>query len=122
MSQTITFPILKTGVVAQYPASRSIEYRNQSVRFLDGTEQRFRDSAGPLRRWRISLTLLDEAEREALSQFFQDLNGQFGDFSFTDPWDAHEYSNCSLEDNSIEIRSLAELRGATSLTIVENRS
>lgn len=116
-----TFPILKTGAVAQYPAVRSAQYQNQCLRFLDGTEQRYRDSAGPLRRWVISLTLLDESEREALAEFFEELSGPFGAFAFTDPWDAQEYPDCSLESDQMDVRSLAELRGATTLTIVENR-
>jgi hypothetical protein len=115
------FPILKTGVVAQYPATRSAEYRNQCVRFLDGSEQRYRDSSGPLHRWVISLTLLDESEREALVEFFEELTGTFGSFSFTDPWDSHVYADCSLANDDIEVRSLAEMRGATSLTVMENR-
>ena len=116
-----TFPTLKTGAVAQYPTVRSAQYQNQCLRFLDGAEQRYRDSAGPLRRWVISLTLLDESEREALSEFFEELAGRFGTFAFTDPWDGVEYSNCSLESDQMDVRSLAEMRGATSLTIVENR-
>jgi hypothetical protein len=116
-----TFPLLKTGVVAQYPATRSAAYQNQCLRFLDGTEQRYRDSAGPLHRWVISLTLLDENEREALIEFFEELSGSFGSFSFTDPWDSQVYEDCSLENDGIDVRSLAELRGTASLTVVENR-
>jgi hypothetical protein len=38
-----TFPKLKTNAVAQYPASKTARYQNQALRFLDGTEQRYRD-------------------------------------------------------------------------------
>ena len=37
-----SFPQLKTSAVAQYPARRTAIFRNQSVRFLDGREQRYR--------------------------------------------------------------------------------
>ena len=61
-----TFPILKTTAVAQYPAMRYVQFRNQTVRFVDGTEQRYRDASGPLHRWGIQLSELDESEIAAV--------------------------------------------------------
>ena len=40
-------------------------------------EQRYRDGAGPLHRWRIPLNLLDEGEMAALGHFFADSQGAF---------------------------------------------
>jgi len=117
-----TFPQLKTGAVAQYPATKSLRFQNQTVRFLDGTEQRYRDSSGPLHRWVIKLSNLDESEMAALEQFFDDNQGRLGNFAFTDPWDGTQYADCSLCGDELEIRSLAEMRGETSLTVIENRS
>jgi hypothetical protein len=91
-----TFPILKTGAVIQYPATRQSRYQNQALRFLDGTEQRYRDCAGPLLRWQIPLSLLDESELAAIEQFFEDNQGAFGSFAFTDPWDGTAHPDCSL--------------------------
>ena len=92
-----TFPILKTGAAAQYPATRAARYQNQAVRFVDGTEQRYRDGGGALHRWEIALSLLDEAELTAVEAFFREVGGASAVFSFVDPWDAVEYPNCSLE-------------------------
>jgi hypothetical protein len=61
-----TFPTLKTGAVAQYGSSRTRGFSTQVFRFLDGSEQRFQDYGAPLRRWTIRLSLLDEAELNAL--------------------------------------------------------
>jgi phage-related protein len=116
-----TFPQLKTGAVAQYPASRSVRFQNQTIRFLDGTEQRYRDAAGPLHQWSIRLTALDESEMTALEQFFEDTEGRLGSFAFTDPWDGVQYANCSLASDDLLLGSAAEMRGRTALTIVENR-
>ena len=116
-----TFPLLKTHAVAQYPASRSFRFQNQVVRFVDGNEQRYRDAAGPLHRWSIQLDELDEGEMAALESFFETNEGRFSTFLFTDPWDGTAYPNCSLQSDAIEITSAAEMRGKTSLTIVENR-
>src|ERR1700748_2443175 len=89
-----TFPVLKTGAVAQYPAARTLQYSNQVLRFLDGTEQRYRDSAGPLHRWVIRLENLDAGEMAAMEAFFLSSQGGFASFAFTDPWDGTSYPNC----------------------------
>jgi uncharacterized protein DUF2460 len=117
-----TFPTLKTGAVAQYPASRRVEYQNQAVRFVDGTEQRYRDSGGPRRRWEIALRLLDEGELAAIEEFFGAAGGTFNKFAFVDPWDGVEYADCSLAEDALEIAATGEMRGGATLIVVENRT
>ncbi len=92
------FPLLKTGAVAQYPALRAIRFSTQVMRFIDGSEQRYREFSGPLRRWVIQLTALDEEELDAMEAFFLAEQGGYGTFSFVDPWDDFEYTDCSLEN------------------------
>jgi hypothetical protein len=116
-----TFPQLKTSAVAQYPATKALRFQNQTLRFLDGTEQRYRDSAGPLHQWVINLSELDESEMAAFEQFFEDNQGRLGSFAFTDPWDGTQYANCSLASDEMELSSLGEMSGKTSLTVIENR-
>ena len=43
-----TFPKLKTNAVAQYPLGRRVVFQNQSLTFVDGTQQRYRDGASAL--------------------------------------------------------------------------
>jgi hypothetical protein len=117
-----TFPQLKTGAVAQYPAAKSLHFRNQALRFLDGSEQRYRDSAGPLHQWIIQLSDLDATEVAALEVFFEANQGRLGSFFFIDPWDATEYPDCSLVSDVFNVSSLAEMSAKASLTIVENPS
>jgi hypothetical protein len=117
-----TFPTLKTGAVAQYPARRTVRYQNQAVRFLDGTEQRYRDCGGPLHQWQIRLALLDEAEMAALAAFLEDNQGTFATFSFTDPWDGTVYPSCSLAADDLVLTASGEMNGSTSVMVVENRS
>src|SRR5689334_21120573 len=106
-----TFPILKTGAVAQYPASRQAQFQNQAVRFIDGTEQRYRDCAGPRHRWQIALDLLDEAELAAIEEFFREAEGTFETFAFTDPWDGVTYASCCLAEDELGIEAMGEMRG-----------
>ena len=115
------FPVLKTNAMAQYPARRSVRYRNQTLRFLDGTEQRYRDSAGALHRWEIRLDQLDEGEARAVEEFFAAQQGAFERFTFTDPWDGNDYENCSVETDEIELTATGNMKRELKLTIVENR-
>ena len=116
-----SFPKLKTNAVAQYPAARATRYYNQVLRFADGTEQRYRDSSGPLHRWEVRLDALDEGEIAALEEFFSACQGRFASFAFTDPWDGTQYPDCSLASDELDLTSMAEMRSRTSLAVIENR-
>jgi hypothetical protein len=116
------FPQLNTGAVMQYPAQRTLQFNTDAIRFLDGTEQRFRDNPSALHRWTIQLDLLDETELTALDQFFISNQGRFGTFSFTDPWDGTVYPSCSLAAETFGCQLRAEMRGKTTLTVCENRT
>ena len=116
-----SFPHLKTKAVAQYPSTKTIQFQNQVLRFVDGGEQRYRDSAAPLHRWVIRLNELDEGEMAAVEGFFAANVGRFASFAFTDPWDGTQYANCSVQTDELKLASVEEMRGSTSLTVVENR-
>jgi hypothetical protein len=116
------FPTLKTGAVMQYPGKRTLQFSTDVVRFLDGTEQRYRDYPALLHRWTIQLDLLDESELAAYDQFFVSNQGSFGSFSFTDPWDGTVYASCSLATDTFGFKVTGEMRGATTVTVCENRT
>ena len=115
-----TFPKLKTNAIAQYPVSRREQFQNQTVRFVDCSEQRYRDSAGARMQWEIQLSDLDEGELAAVEEFFLASQGAFGSFSFTDPWDGHVYDNCSVAADELALVTAGEMRGSTKLTVVRN--
>lgn len=115
------FPHLKTGAVLQYPASQSSSHSTCVLRFVDGSEQRFREHPQPLRKWVIRLELLDETEVATLEKFFQSQLGRLGDFAFTDPWDGTTYPSCSLEEDSITMTFEDLMRGQVTVVVRENR-
>jgi hypothetical protein len=114
-----SFPQLKSKAVAQYPSRRTISFRNESVRFLDGQRQWYRDWEGPSRTWEIRLEAIDEGEAAALEEFFLAQQGAFGSFEFTDPWDGGIY-DCSFAIDEAEFASTGEMRVGTRLVIREN--
>ncbi len=116
------FPKLRTNAIAQYPATRTVQFRNQVLLFLDGATQRYRDSSGPLRQWEIRLDQLDETEMMAVEQFFANNKGGFAAFEFTDPWDGQKYANCSFGSDDLALTSLEERKGQTAVVVKQNRS
>jgi hypothetical protein len=113
------FPKLKTGAVAQYPITRDTRLRNQTVRFLDGSAQRYRDTGAVRRRWVIRLDLLDEGESAAFQEFFAAVQGAYATFTFTDPWDGHAYENCRLESDTADFTAAGEMQGSITLTVTQ---
>ncbi|MCZ2075104.1 MAG: DUF2460 domain-containing protein [Bryobacterales bacterium] len=118
----MTFPKLKTGAVMQYPAARQHVFSNHLVQFVDGREQRYRNSEGQLHRWRIALEMLDPGELAAIEAFFVAQQGRYGDFPFTDPASGTEYPSCSLAEDQWSVDLKSETKGTTTLIIRENRS
>ncbi len=117
-----TFPLLKTGAACQYPTARSIRYRTEVLEFVDGTVQTYREYPGPLRRWIIRLDLLDPAEIRRLEQFFLEMQGTFGTFSFVDPGEHVQYENCSFDSSRVEFNLSDEARGRGTLVVRQNRA
>jgi len=113
------FPKLKTGAVAQYPVTREARLQNQSLRFVDGTYQRYRDAGAVRRRWTIRLDLLEEGEMAAIEEFFLATEGAYATFTFTDPWDGHAYAGCRLESDEAALLAAGEMRGITTLTVTQ---
>ncbi len=103
----------------QYPAERTSYYTTEVLRFVDGTEQRFRQSGSCLRRWVVRLDLLSEEELHTLWAFVGSAKGRQGTFTFRDPWDGRDYPTCGFEDDDLEIDFEGELRGKTMVTIRE---
>ena len=116
-----SFPLLKTGAVAQYGSDRAAGFSTQVFRFLDGGEQRFPAFGAALRQWVIRLDLLDESELGAIGDFFASGGGRAGSFSFTDPWDGTVYASCRLGSDEIALDFADFSRGQTTLTILEVR-
>lgn len=116
------FPPLKTGAVLQYPATKVVQYASTVIRFIDGSDQRYRNYAAPLGEWEIRLDLLDQSELYTLEQFFSAQEGQSGNFSFTDPWTNTQYTNCSIGQDTLKSELREEARGSTSVIVGENRT
>ena len=113
------FPRLSSGVVAQHPATRELEFTTEIRRFADLSEQRYREQKRPRRRWRIELDEVNDTEQAVLVNFFHSMRGSFGTFEFEDPWTGSVVENCRFGEDIITVRSDRELAGRITLTVVE---
>lgn len=113
------FPLLKTGAVLQYPGRRELSFSTTVIRFVDGSEQRFRQQGSGRRRWVIKIQLLSEDELRRIRDFFLQQAGQAHEFTFQDPWDGAEYEHCVLTGDSYKAVLTAMEQGETELVIEE---
>lgn len=113
-----TFPtLLKTGAIAQYPVIRVVSLATQAVQFLDGSQQTYQLSGLGLRRWELSLDLLDETEVSAVVAFAEQIGT--GTFSFTNPVTGETAPKCVIAGQQVSTSLLGELHGAATLGIEE---
>jgi phage-related protein len=112
-----SFPTLRTGAVAQYPLDRTVQFQTQSVRFLDGSRQRFRLYGAGLRRWKIRLDLLDEQELAAVAAFVEQQGTAV--FAFTDPVTGDAVSQCIVSGGSYDAGMSSEMDANATVEIEE---
>jgi hypothetical protein len=89
-----TFPLLSSGAVAQYSLPVVTGQAVQTIRFLDGADQRYLIQGRTFRQWEIQLTLLKDSEIAQLQTFFDEQQGDYGLFDFPDPISGETISNC----------------------------
>ena len=111
------FPTLRTGAVAQYPLDLAVRFQTQSVRFMDGSQQRFRLYGSGLRRWKIRLDLLDETELAAVAAFMEQQGT--GVFSFTDPVTGNQAATCIISGQSYRAGASSEMDTNADIEIEE---
>jgi len=112
-----TFPVLKTGAVAQYPWTATTRYATEAVQFLDGSRQTFRLFPKALRRWTVQLDALDEQELDAFISFVE---AQGSDpFTFTDPATATAVVNCVISADGAAFSMVKEMSGQVTFVVEE---
>ena len=115
------FPKLQTGAVAQYPSWKSVQAPVKVLRYVDGSEQRFRSTRRPVRRWVIRLSEVSDSELAAVQQFFANQQGRTGSFEFTDPWDGTVYADCSFDADELTATLTGEDRASATIKIRNNQ-
>jgi hypothetical protein len=113
----VNFPTLKTGAAAQYPLGYGVRFVTQAVRFMDGSQQKFRLYGTGLRRWTLKLDLLDEQELGAVISFIEQQGSAV--FAFTDPATGEIASTCVISGQQFGASMKNEMNGQTTVVIEE---
>lgn len=113
----MSFPVLKTGAVAQYPLESGVRFATQAVWFMDGSRQRFPLLGTGLRRWALKLDLLGEDELAAVIAFAEQQG--CAPFAFTDPATGAVAPACVIAGGQLDTTMNAEMRGQTTVVIEE---
>jgi hypothetical protein len=111
-----TFPTLRTGAAVQYPLPKTTAFQTQSVRFLDGSRQRYRIRGDGLRTWSVQLSLLDERELGLVIAFLEQQGT--APFAFSDPVTGVT-ANCVLAGQSFDAGMTDEAQAQTTVLIEE---
>ena len=110
------FPKLKTDAAAQYPSQREARHATETRRFLDTTEQRYRDFGQAKRAWRLRLVRLTSSELAEIREFFVRMRGSQVEFEFEDPWTGAVVSPCRFVQDALTDRLGSE--NSESLTVM----
>lgn len=94
----LEFPRLSTNAIAQYPFRHAVQFQTFRLRFLDRSEQRFRQRRIATREWDIDLSLLTQEEVDRVREFVKDIAGRGVEFLFTDPRTGLQYAAMLAED------------------------
>ena len=112
-----TFPVLKTGAVAQYPLDSSVSFSTQAVRFMDGSQQKFRLYGTGLRQWTLKLDQLDEQELGAVIAFVEQQGSAV--FAFPDPVTGESVATCMISGQQFDATMSHAWSGQTTVVIEE---
>ncbi|HEY3439860.1 MAG TPA: hypothetical protein VGK29_03880 [Paludibaculum sp.] len=115
------FPKLNSGVTTQYSFRRIVRRSVRTLKFLDGSEQRYATTRQG-RRWVVDLALLTEAEAERVDGFARQYFDTLEPFGFVDPVNDRMYSKCVLEGGEHWLRAEGEGRHMTRLMVAEELS
>jgi len=115
------FPALKSGAITQYPSAVHLKHATEVLRYVDGSEQRWREQGATARSWQIHLGMIGEQEIAAVEEFFAARQGGFGQFAFTDPWDGVTHQNCSFDEDTLRADFFGDDWASSTLLIRTNK-
>lgn len=106
-----SFPTFSWGGVAQMPLTQVSSFLTNVNEQASGPRYAFAYYAGGLsnfpstylRSWRISYSILSDADLATLETFFLGMQGRYGSFSFTDPLDSTTYNHVRFDQDDLQI-------------------
>jgi hypothetical protein len=114
------FPTLKSGAIAQYPASTNVQFGpTQVVEFLDGSSDRYCTGPGALRQWQVRLACLDARESAVVIDFLRRYKDTA--FSFIEPFSGETLPRCGFQGFEFRTVMAGEMNELVAAVIEELR-
>ena len=82
-----------------YAIEETVQFKTMVSEFENGTEQRRRKWANPLRRWSLKFRNRNTSDLNAIKNFFTSKFGAANQFTWTNPNDSVEYVVRFVEDS-----------------------
>jgi len=115
-----TYPNIRGGaVIAQFPYSCELSYRTTAAEGDVGQKYTWANRATPLRRWTLTYSVLTEVEAATLLDFYSNVGGSSGVFSFADPRTGETVPKCRFDMPAFSIEYVAPGHYRTTITIQE---
>ena len=112
-----SFPILKSGAVAQYPLGWGLRFTTGEVAFLDGSRQTYQLRGRAGRRWLVRLDQLGPEELNSVIDFAEAQTGET--FPFVDPLSGDTIAHCVIAESGVGVGMSSEAGGHAVLAIEE---
>ncbi|MBL8179952.1 MAG: hypothetical protein JNK48_35055 [Bryobacterales bacterium] len=110
-------PIEQTNSPAEYPLHATKRFHNSSIRFLDGTEQRFRARHQPSMIWQLQYRNQNPGEMAAWMPFLDGALGSQSVFDFIDPVGMTVHSGSRMAANDVEVEQVGVHRADIAIAI-----
>jgi hypothetical protein len=108
---------------ATVPIQLPVDYIEEFQTLSTETESGVYDSryihAAPIARWRIRFSALSDAEADALTNFFIEQGGRYGEWEFLDPETGASHTKCRFGMDDLEIRRVSRNENACDVLIEE---
>ncbi len=119
------FPTLSFGTVAEVPYTQGTEFLTGSSQNVLGPQYQFAYYANavagfptaPLKTFKITYGLIEDADAATLETFFLAAQGQYYSFNFTDPISGITYSHVRFDQDALTIRYLTVNQKSTEILL-----
>lgn len=98
------------------PSTAKREYLNSHGDNLQGFRFSYNRRATPLMEWSFDGVTLSDADAAELVDFWEDVEGGYGEFDFTDPDTATNYARCRFIGNDLTIRRVGYNENTVSIS------
>lgn len=113
------FPTLTGGVTVCLPWTTKREYHNIHNDMPHGWRYSYNERGTPLHQITVEYSNLGDADKETIEDFWAEMEGSYGEFSFTHPDTGTVHSKCRFDQEELEIQHVGPNQHSVRVVIQE---